>query len=102
MHELALLPIAVEVGVGHRLQHGSQQWADFNHAGLLRQLGAQRGNQVDGAVVDALLHHGAVGDPGRNPGGAGGRQQAQLLRQGDARAALTGEQQLPPLVLMHA
>jgi hypothetical protein len=38
----------------------------------------------------------------RNPGRARGWQQAQLLRQGYARTALTGKQQLPALMLMHA
>jgi hypothetical protein len=43
-----------------------------------------------------------MGHTARNPRRARGWQQAQLLRQGNARAALAGKQQLPALMLMQA
>ncbi|MOA32526.1 hypothetical protein D3C78_1537520 [compost metagenome] len=43
-----------------------------------------------------------MGHSARNPRRTRGWQQAQLLRQGNARAALAGKQQLPTLMLMQA
>jgi hypothetical protein len=102
VNEFPLLPLGVEVGEGYRFQYRSQKWADFNDADMLWQVGAQGWGQVDGAVIDALAHDGAVSSAGWNPRGSRRWQQTQLLREGNACATLAGEQQLSAFVLVQS
>ncbi len=84
----------------HPFDQFVQQWINCQHLHRAGQLWVRL--EVEGAVGNDTAHQDPVGGARWQPGGAGGRQQADPTFQLHGHAAGLGEQQLMALMLMQA